>query len=127
MDSSKMKLFPVDRYTSLTNRVPHGSVVTCFTRNPGALGSSRTGSSGFSFESVLGQDTSEPGLVLVKPRKDMNNVRCRRDITDILLKLAQNTFQSTSLTTVFQLFNGNSPQIHVSWTIVNQFLTSPLS
>ena len=25
-------------------------------------------------------------LVLVKPQKDMNNVRCRRDITEILLK-----------------------------------------
>ena len=35
---------------------------------------------------VLGQDTSEPSLVLVKPRKDMNNVSCRRDMTEILLK-----------------------------------------
>ena len=25
-------------------------------------------------------------IVLVKPRKDMNNVRCRRDMTEILLK-----------------------------------------
>ena len=30
--------------------------------------------------------------------------------------------------TVFQLFNGFSSQIHVSWTIfLNQYLTSPLS
>ena len=28
---------------------------------------------------------------------------------------------------VFQLFNCNSLQIHVSWTIFNQYLTSPLS
>ena len=28
---------------------------------------------------------------------------------------------------VFQLFNGVSSQIHVSWTIFNQYLTSPLS
>ena len=41
----------------------------CLTRNPGVLGSSRTGSSGFFRGSVFGQDTSEPSLVLVKPRK----------------------------------------------------------
>ena len=50
-------------------RVPPGSVVKCLTRNLGVLGSSRTGSSGFFRGSVLGQDTSEPSLVLVKPRK----------------------------------------------------------
>ena len=50
-------------------RVPRGSVVKCLTRNPGVLGSSRTGSSGFFRGIVLGQDTSEPSLVLVKPRK----------------------------------------------------------
>ena len=51
------------------SRVPRGSVVRCLTRNPGVLGSSRTRSSGFFRGSVLGQDTSEPSLVLVKPRK----------------------------------------------------------
>ena len=56
--------------------------------NLGVLGSSRTGSSGFFGGSVLGQDTSEASLVLVKPRKDMNNVSCRRDMTEILLKAA---------------------------------------
>ena len=40
--------------------VLRGSVVKCLTRNPGVLGPSRTGSSGFSRGSVLGQDTSEP-------------------------------------------------------------------
>ena len=50
-------------------RVPRGSVVKCLTRNSGVLGSSRTKSSGFFRGSVLGQDTSEPSLVLVKPRK----------------------------------------------------------
>ena len=49
--------------------VPRGSVVRCLTRNPGVLGSSRTRSSGFYRGSVLGQDTSEPSLVLVKPKK----------------------------------------------------------
>ena len=32
-----------------------------------------------------------------------------------------------TVSTAFQLFNGNSLQIHVSWTIFNQYLTSPLS
>ena len=31
------------------------------------------------------------------------------------------------ISTVFQLFNSDSSQIHVSWTIFNQYLTSPLS
>ena len=31
------------------------------------------------------------------------------------------------VSTVFQLFNGDSSQIHVSWTFFNQYLTSPLS
>ena len=53
---------------TIQQRVPRGSVVKCLTRNPGVLGSSCTGSSGFFHGSVLGQDTSEPSLVLVKPR-----------------------------------------------------------
>ena len=40
-------------------RVPRGSVVKCLTRK----------TSGSFRGSVLGQDTSEPSLVLVKPRK----------------------------------------------------------
>ena len=49
---------------------------------------SRFRASGFFRGSVLGQDTSEPSLVLFKPRKDMNNVSCRRDMTEIMLKAA---------------------------------------
>ena len=61
-----------------------GSVVKCLTRNPGVLGSSRTGSSGFFRGSVFRQDTSEP-----QPSSgDVNNVSCRRDMTEILLKAA---------------------------------------
>ena len=37
--------------------------------NPRVLGSRRTKSSGFVGGSVLGQETSEPSLLLVKPRK----------------------------------------------------------
>ena len=39
--------------------VLRGSLVKCLTCNPGVLGSSRTGSSGFFRWSVLGQDISE--------------------------------------------------------------------
>ena len=71
-------------------RVSRGPVVKCLTCNPGILGSSHTGSAGFFRGSVLGQDTSEPSLVhvLVKLRKDMNNVSYPCDMTEILLKLA---------------------------------------
>ena len=68
--------------------VPRGPVVKCLTCNQGVLSSSHTGSSGFFHGNVLGQDTSEPSLVLVKPRKNMNNVSCCRDMTEILLKVA---------------------------------------
>ena len=74
------------------------SLAKCLTRNPGVLGSSRGGSSGFFRGSVLGQDTSEPSLVLVKPMKDMNNVICRRDMNEILLKAALDTIQSINHT-----------------------------
>ena len=46
-----------EKYCS-TSGVLHGSVVKCLTRNPGVLGSSHTGCSGFFRGSVLGQDTS---------------------------------------------------------------------
>ena len=36
-------------------------------------------------------------------------------------------FGVLAVSTVFQLFNGDSSQIQVSWTICNQYLTSPLS
>ena len=70
-------------------RVLHGSLVNCFTRKPGVLGSSCTRSSIFFFIRVsLGKTLQSPSLVLVKPRKDMNNVSCRCDLTEILLKAA---------------------------------------
>ena len=47
-------------YLGFTNRVLRCSVVKLLTRNQGALGLSRTGSSGFCRGGVLGQDTSEP-------------------------------------------------------------------
>ena len=68
--------------------VSRGSVVKCLTRNPGVLGSSRTGSSGFFRGSVLGQDTSEPQPSTGETQEGMNNVSCRRDMTEILLKAA---------------------------------------
>ena len=43
-----------------------GSVVRCLTRNPGVLGSSRTGSSGFFVGVSLDETLQSPSLVLVK-------------------------------------------------------------
>ena len=47
-----------------------------------------TGSSGFFRGSVLGQNTSEPQPSTGETQEDMNNVSCRRDVTEILLKAA---------------------------------------
>ena len=44
--------------------VLRGSVVKCLTRNPGVLGSSRTGSSGFFVGVSLGKTLQSPSLVL---------------------------------------------------------------
>ena len=71
--------------SAMIERVPCGSVVNCLTHNTGVLGSSHSGSSGFFCGSVLGQDTSEPSLVLVK---DMNKVSFCCDLTEILSKVA---------------------------------------
>ena len=38
--------------------------------------------------SVLGQDTSEPQPSTGEAQEDMNNVSCRPDMTEILLKAA---------------------------------------
>ena len=57
---SFLRLFFLPSLISSFVRVPRGSVVKCLTRNPGVLGSSLTGSSGFFPGSVLGEDTSEP-------------------------------------------------------------------
>ena len=43
-----------EKFLSSNPGVPHGSVVKCLTRNPGVLGLSCTGSSGFFHGSVLG-------------------------------------------------------------------------
>ena len=58
-----------------------GLVVKCLTRNPGVLDPL-----GFFVGVSLGKTIQSLSLVLVKPRKDMNNVSCRHDMTEILLK-----------------------------------------
>ena len=72
----------------LCTRVLRGSVVKCLIRNPVVLGLSRTGSSEFFVGVSLGKTLQSPSLVLMKPRKDMNDVSCRCDMTEILLKVA---------------------------------------
>ena len=76
------------RALTFISGVRRGSMVKCLNRNTGVLGSSRTGSSEFFAGVSLGKTLQSPSLVLVKPRKDMNNVICRRDMTEILLKVA---------------------------------------
>ena len=67
-------------------RVLRGSVVKCLTHNPGVLGSSCTGSSGFfSWECPWARHV-EPQPSTGETQEDMNNVSCRRDMTEILLK-----------------------------------------
>ena len=60
----------------------------------GFPGSSRTGSSGAFMRVTLGKTLQSPSLLLVKPRKEMNNVSCRRDMTEILWKAVKNNAQS---------------------------------
>ena len=60
----------------------------CLTHNPGVLGSSRTEFSRIFAGGSLGKTLQSSSLVLEKPRKDKNNVSCRRDMTEILLKAA---------------------------------------
>ena len=57
-----------------------GSVVKSLTRNPGVLGSSRTGSFGFFRWSVLGQDGAQPSTG--ETQESMNNVSCCSDMTE---------------------------------------------
>ena len=57
-----------------------------FGGDPGVMDSSHTGSYGFFRGGVLVKTLRSPNLVLVKPRKDMDNVSCRCDMTEILLK-----------------------------------------
>ena len=83
--------FPMDIHIFHQQRQPKGNFYldfTCPFGDPACLSSKVLDSwfRGPEFElhwillliclSVLWQDTSEPGLVLVKPRKDMNNVSC---------------------------------------------------
>ena len=55
--------------TSNFGGVLRGSVANCLTPNPGVLGLSHTGSSGFFVGVSLGKTLQSPSLVLVKPRK----------------------------------------------------------
>ena len=60
-------------------------MVKCLTCNQGVLGLSHTESSGFFVGVTVCKTLHIPSLVLVKVRKDMNNVSCCCDMTKILL------------------------------------------
>ena len=76
----------------MSTRVLRGSVVKFLTRSPGIFGTSRTGSSGFFVAVSFGKTLQSPSLVLVRPRKDINNVSCCRDMTEILSKRRKTPF-----------------------------------
>ena len=48
----------------------------------------------------FGKTLQSPSIVLVKPRKDMDNVSCCRDMPEILLKAAYNTHNNMTAMTV---------------------------
>ena len=59
----------------------------CLTHNPVVLGARSTGSSGVYFVGVTSDKTLQsPSQVLLKPRKEMNNVSC--DMTEMQLDVA---------------------------------------
>ena len=66
--------------------IPRDSVVKCLTHNPGVQGSSRTGSSGFFSQECPWARHFRAQPSTGETRKDVNNVSCRRDMTEILLK-----------------------------------------
>ena len=84
----KEKMLVTSIFSFSHKGVLRGTVVKCLTSNPGVLGLSRTGSSGFFRGSVLGQDASEPQPSTGETQEDINNVSCRHDMTEILLKVA---------------------------------------
>ena len=64
-------------------RVLHGSVIKSLTPDPGVLGFRCIGSSGLVMGVSLGKTLQSPSLVLVKPKKDINDVSCHRDMTEM--------------------------------------------
>ena len=55
----------------------------------------------------------------------VQNLSFRKGLIRFRKKIVRLEFYATS--TVFQLFNGDSSQIHVFWTTFNQYFTRPLS
>ena len=68
-------------YVVLCFWVLHGLVLRCLTHNTGVPDSKRTGTTEVFVEEFLGKTPQSTSLVLVKPRKDVNNVSCCRDTT----------------------------------------------
>ena len=89
--------------------VSRDSVVKCLTRNPGVPVSSCTRSSWFFLGVFLGRILHSPSLVLMKPRKDMNNVSCCCccDMTEIPINQPC-FFYSTDLDYVLTLYSINT-------------------
>ena len=83
------------------------------TRNPEVLSSTLTGSSWTFVRVYLRKTLQSPSLVLAKPWKDINNLSCRHDMTEILLKTASNTIQSISQSINQSINHSTSFQIYI--------------
>ena len=81
-DNARPHSAAITRQFLATNNVSVlcGSVVKCLIYNQGVLILSSTVSSGIFVGVPLGNKLQNPSLVLVKHRKDVNNVRCHHDI-----------------------------------------------
>ena len=75
----------------MKERVPHGSVVKCLTRNPGSWVRATLDPLGFSWECPWARHfRAKPSNG--ETQESMNNVSCRHDMTEILLKRRITTF-----------------------------------
>ena len=81
----------VFKFVSIMLRQPRGFlrglVVEHLTRNPGVLDLSCNRFSGFFVGVSFGKKLQSPSLLLVKPKKDMNDVICCFDMIEKLLTL----------------------------------------
>ena len=100
-----------------------GSAVKCLTRNQGDLCSRRIYPLRFFVGVSSGKTLQSPSLVPIKPRKDMNNVSSRRDVTEIRLNAALSTIQSKEQP-VISRWSVHLPML--SWISFNQYLTKTI-
>ena len=96
-------------------------LVNGYSRNNFSLEITHTGSSRLFVGVSLGKTLQTPSLVLVKPRKDMNNISCCHDMIEILLKWCRTTFNQSVNQSINQSINqstGNNTPITESSSLI---------